>query len=88
MTWSLAAGLALGVNLVALEPAYFATDCKSAVDGYRSVLDDIDTYLKRYVSCISGSRGKDDCFSEFSRLKSAQDDFESVVRDLSIYCRQ
>src|SRR5262245_41609148 len=53
--------------------------CRDAIDRYNSAVSDISSYLRRYASCVSGSQGRDDCSSEFRRLRSAQDDFESAV---------
>jgi hypothetical protein len=63
-------------------------DCSDATSSYNSAVDDISTYLKRYVSCVSSSDGNDDCSSEFRRLKNAQSDFASAVSDHQSYCRQ
>ena len=42
--------------------------------------------LRRYTNCISNSRGRDDCSSEFRRLKNAQDDFETAVSNYRSEC--
>jgi hypothetical protein len=54
-------------------------ECREAIDRYNSAISDVSTALRRYASCVSDSRGHDDCSSEFSSLRSAQDDFESAV---------
>lgn len=61
-------------------------DCKSSISEYRSALNDISSYLTRYSNCLEYSRGKDDCSTEFRRLKYAQDSFESAVSGISLYC--
>lgn len=63
-------------------------DCSDATASYNSAVDDISTYLKRYVQCVSSSDGNDDCSTEFRRLKNAQSDFESAVSDHQSYCRE
>jgi len=63
-------------------------DCSSAISSYNSALSDIESYLRRYTRCLSSSNGADDCSSEFRRLRSAQDDFESAVSDYQAYCRR
>jgi hypothetical protein len=40
---------------------------------------EVSDALRHYARCISDSQGHDDCSTEFSSLKSAQDDFESAV---------
>lgn len=53
--------------------------CSQAIVRYNSVLDDLSSTLRRYTECLSESQGKDDCSSEFRRLRSTQDDFETAV---------
>ena len=54
-------------------------ECREALDQYNAALDDVKRALRRYGSCVSDSKGHDDCSGEFSRLRSAQDDFEAAV---------
>ena len=54
-------------------------ECRDALDQYKAALDDVKRALRQYGSCVSDSKGHDDCSSEFSRLHSAQDDFEAAV---------
>jgi hypothetical protein len=61
--------------------------CKDAIDQYNSARSDIADTLKRYASCVASSDGHDDCSSEFRRLKSAQDDFESAVSEYESECQ-
>jgi hypothetical protein len=63
-------------------------ECTRSIDNYNSVIQDVADTLKRYTNCISASRGSDDCSSEFSRLRSAQDDFESAVSQYRSNCQQ
>ena len=61
--------------------------CKDAIDQYNSARSDIADTLRRYASCAANSDGHDDCSSEFRRLKSAQDDFESAVSEYESECQ-
>jgi hypothetical protein len=61
-------------------------ECREAISQYNSAKSDIADALKRYASCVSDSDGHDDCSSEFSTLRSAQDDFESAVSDYESNC--
>ena len=73
---------ALGAILILSNPAIAqrdTPDCHDAIDKYNSAVDDISSALRRYSSCVSDSRGRDDCSSEFGHLKSAQSDFEDAV---------
>jgi hypothetical protein len=95
----LMASVADGISLVGAENLHAtngtvvvqgdgAEECSSSVDNYNSVIQDVADTLKRYTNCISASRGSDDCSSEFSRLRSTQDDFESAVSRYQSDCQQ
>ncbi len=73
--------------LIAVPMPAVASDCGDAVDRYNSVLADVSSALRRYSNCVSASRGRDDCSTEFRRLKYAQDDLESAVSEIGSYCR-
>lgn len=62
-------------------------ECEAAVHKYNSALNDVADRIKRYVSCVDDSKGHDDCSTEFRRLKSAQDDFESAVSGYQADCQ-
>ncbi len=65
-----------------------ANECSYAVDAYNNATSEISSNLRRYVSCLDGSQGNDDCSSEFRRLKNAQSDFETAVSNYRSYdCR-
>jgi hypothetical protein len=76
----------LSLGLVLMPVSAIASDCNDAVESYNSAISDIETYMKRYVNCVSGSRGQDDCSSEFRRLRNVQDDFESAVSNYRSDC--
>jgi hypothetical protein len=61
-------------------------ECRDAVNSYNSALSDVSDALKRYANCISDSQGHDDCSTEFSSLRSDQDDFESAVSAYESEC--
>jgi hypothetical protein len=62
------------------------SECQEAISQYNSALEDISATLRRYASCVSDSRGHDDCSSQFRRLKSAQSDFEDAVSKYGSEC--
>ena len=66
----------------------FASNCTEAIEQYNSAVSEIDFTLRRYVNCVSGSDGKDDCSFEFRRLRSTHDDFETAVSDIGSYCKR
>jgi hypothetical protein len=82
--------LAIGASLAlsAAQPAGAGPeDCRAAIDDYDEALRDVASALRSYSSCVSGSRGKDDCSLEFLRVRSAQSDFEDAVQHVRRDCR-
>ena|SRR5690242_14840585 len=63
------------------------SECREAVDRYNEATSEVADALRAYSRCVSDSRGHDDCSSEFSRLRSAQDDFETAVSDDESECQ-
>jgi hypothetical protein len=62
-------------------------ECREAVDRYNEATGEVADALRAYSRCVSDSRGHDDCSSEFSRSRSAQDDFEAAVSDYESECQ-
>lgn len=60
--------------------------CRGATFVLRSAKTAVGDYLRRYASCVSRGDGRSDCSGEFSRLRSAQEDFESAVSDYQREC--
>jgi hypothetical protein len=83
-----AAAAACGIFLVLCgNAARSDTDeCQDALDHYNSVRSDVSSALRQYGRCVSDSKGRDDCATEFSKLHSAQDDFESAVSEYQDNC--
>ena len=54
-------------------------ECQDALNHYKTAASDVSHHLRTYGSCTSESSGHDDCSSEFSGLRSAQDDFKRAV---------
>jgi hypothetical protein len=73
--------VALGAaSILNVLPIHAATaDCSDATNTYNSAISEVSDTIRRYTRCLSGSNGRDDCSSEFRRLKNAQSDFESAV---------
>ena len=70
-----------------VSPLKAGYDCASYVSDYKTAVNEIDYASRRYIRCIEGSAGTDDCSSEFRRLKNAQSDFESAISGISSYCK-
>jgi len=77
-------GLALAIasSVAAADPS----ECREAINAYDSARSDVSDALRAYAHCIADSQGHDDCSSEFSRLHSAHDDFESAVSQYETAC--
>jgi hypothetical protein len=54
-------------------------ECRDAMERYVTAVSDLNYALRGYASCVAESRGHDRCSLEFSRLRSAQDDFDAAV---------
>jgi len=79
--------VALGIALLTGISATADPDaCKGAMLVFKSAKNGVGDYLRRYASCVSRSNGHDNCASEFSRLRSVQDDFELAVSSYDREC--
>ena len=61
--------------------------CRDTLNQYKSAKSDVGGALIDYTNCIRSTDGHDDCSSEFSILKSAQDDFEVAVSEYESECQ-
>jgi hypothetical protein len=78
---------ALAITLITTVPATADSEaCRGAAYMFKSARESVGDYIRRYASCVSRSNGHNDCWSDFSRLRSAQDDFESAVADYDRDC--
>jgi len=79
--------VALGIALFSGIAATADPDaCPGASRIFKSAKNSVGDYLRRYASCVSRSNGHDKCSSEFSQLRSAQDDFEAAVSGYDREC--
>lgn len=81
---------AFAVALVLAPPTGSKADtdeCPDAIQNYNSAVSDIATAIRSYTSCVSDSKGHDDCSSEFSSVQSAQSDFEDAVSRYGSDCQ-
>jgi hypothetical protein len=79
--------MALGIILFSGVPATADSEaCRGAAYGFKSARESVGDYLRRYASCVSRSNGHNNCSTEFSRLRSAQEDFESAVSEYDREC--
>ena len=62
------------------------SECQDAINSYNTATSELSDTLQTYSSCIADSKGHDDCSSEFSSLRSAQDDFELSVSSYGSDC--
>ena len=77
------AGAMLSTSAANADP----TSCREAVDHYyKSAVAEVSEAVRNYTTCVSDSRGHDDCSTEFLQLHQAQDEFESAVSEYESEC--
>ena len=64
------------------------TECEVAAERYNAALPKIDQAIGAYTKCLSSSRGKDGCGSEFRKLRVAHEEFEQSVDGIRARCRR
>ena len=62
------------------------SECEDAWSYANSAADDIETYAKRLIRCVSSGDFYDDCSSELRRVRSAHSDYEQYVYEVQSYC--
>lgn len=62
------------------------SECEDAKSTAESASSDLASYSRRLQQCAESEDFSDDCNSEFRRVRSAYDDYESAVSDVSSYC--
>jgi len=62
-------------------------DCREAKHTYREAIQALSRALRTYTSCVSLSRGEDDCAVAFVDVESAQREFEDAVTHVRDECR-
>jgi hypothetical protein len=77
----------VGLSLTAGRAVYAdPQECENAAHEYNSVVSGVSDALREYASCVDGSEGKDDCGSEFDRLRDAHSEFEDAVSHYQSEC--
>jgi hypothetical protein len=61
-------------------------ECRDATDQYNAAVEEVSKRLGRYANCISNSQRRNDCSTEFRRLRAAQD-YELAVSQYGTDCR-
>ena len=77
---------ALVLVAISIPGTAFASDCSDAREHYNQAVDTVSYALTRYTRCLNSSGGRDDCSTQFRRLRSAQSDLESAVSEIGSYC--
>lgn len=62
------------------------TECRDALERAESAAEDVVSYGRQLISCVEAGDLRDDCSSEFQRLRSTHDDYEAAVSDVSSNC--
>ena len=61
-------------------------ECNDSIEQYNNALNEVSSRITRYRNCVADSSGHDDCWTEFRRLKSAHEGFESAASDYKSNC--
>ena len=61
-------------------------ECREAREEAESAASDLENAARRLANCAASQDYDDDCSSEYYRVRSAYDDYESAVSDVSSYC--
>jgi hypothetical protein len=61
-------------------------ECEQAVQKYNAAIPAVTDSVRAYAKCFSGSNGHNDCSTEFSRLRDAQEGFAIAVSDYKRGC--
>jgi hypothetical protein len=61
-------------------------ECRDAKEDAESHRSELEGYVKRLYRCVEDNDLKNDCSSEFRRVKSAYSDFESAVSNVGSNC--
>lgn len=79
----------VGVVLAACAPTTAQPDaiCNSALNSYNRAVAQISEDMEGYAMCVSLSKGRDDCSSEFFKLELSQNYFKNTVSNIEFICR-
>jgi hypothetical protein len=61
-------------------------ECGPISFDYNKAVRALGDTIKRYVSCVSESRGRDPCAAEFADLRPLQEDFQAIVSKYKALC--
>jgi hypothetical protein len=78
--------LALAVSSSASAQYGYSSDCEDARNDAESAASDLAGYARRLQQCAENEDFSDDCYTEFRRVKSAYDSYESTVSEVSSDC--
>ena len=83
-----AAFLATAVSASASAQYGYGSGCEDARNDAESAASDLAGYARRLQQCAESVNFSDDCYTEFRRVKSAYDTYESALSDVSSDCEQ
>lgn len=78
--------LALAVSSSASAQYGYGSNCEDATSEAESAASDLAGYARRLQQCAENEDFSDDCYTEFRRVKSAYDSYESAVSEVSSNC--
>ena len=63
-----------------------SSDCSEARNTAESAAYDLASYSKRLQRCAENGDYSDDCYTEFRRVRSSHNDYQSAISQVSSYC--
>lgn len=79
--------LAVHRSLRRAAPSGASSECRDALERAQSAASEVASYSRRLSSCVEDGDHRDDCSSEFRRVRNAHSDYESAVSEVQSYCR-
>lgn len=68
-------------------PPKNTSECRSAWSEARDAADEVSSAASALKSCVDAGDYSEDCSGRFGRVRSAYNDYESAVSDVTSYCQ-
>ena len=86
MFWAAIALAALATSASASAQYDYDSACADSKNNAESAASDLASYARRLQQCAENEDFTDDCYTEFRRVKSAYEEYESSVSSVSSDC--
>jgi hypothetical protein len=78
--------LSVALLALAITPNADPSDCQTVAANYSAALASVTEALRAYEACLSASRGRNQCATEFEELDAAHLDYEDAVAEYHRAC--